>query len=272
MEALSSDPSAKRSALKVSLGTGRVLDNDPELHGSGSWWEDLWFFRLTRALFSSMNAQEASDAIHHKELRRPDSSDGRRRGEYFRFNIDFAGREPRLDDVSKMRELKDLARDSILNSNAKQLDRLARCIIAEYFVFELEAVPRRENGHYSCIGYILCRLRSGSTAFDQLLARLTRSSAKFLLRGRQLLGRVLDRSSRGRDGNFRKRVCFDVSRKQDMFSLSLQEGELEPCSISGSPFSIDWLLEAQRLDRKFVRKRGMTDNEATPRKHRRLSY
>lgn len=219
-----------------------------------------------------MNAQETSDAILHKELKRQDQSDSKKRGEYFRFNIDFSEREPRLDDTSKMRELKDLARYSILNSNAKQLDRLAHCIIAEHFVFELEAVPRKESGQYSCIGYVSCRLRSGSAAFDQLLARLTKSSARFLLRGRPLAGRIQDRSSRGRDGNFRKRVCFEVSSKQDMFALSLQEGGLEPCNISGSPFSVDWLVKAQGLDRKFARKRGITDNEAMPRKRQRVSY
>ena len=31
------DPSAKRSALKVSLGTGKAPKNDPEMYGSNSW-------------------------------------------------------------------------------------------------------------------------------------------------------------------------------------------------------------------------------------------
>jgi hypothetical protein len=38
------DPSAKRSTLKVSLGTSKAPDNDPEMYGSSSWWRDLWFF------------------------------------------------------------------------------------------------------------------------------------------------------------------------------------------------------------------------------------
>jgi hypothetical protein len=31
------DYSAKRSTLKVSLGTGKVPDHDPEMYGSSSW-------------------------------------------------------------------------------------------------------------------------------------------------------------------------------------------------------------------------------------------
>jgi hypothetical protein len=218
-----------------------------------------------------MNAQETSDAIYRKEQKQRDPSDSKRRGEYFRFNVDFAGREPRLDDASRMRELKDLARDCLLGPGAKQLDRLAHCIIAELFVFELEAAPRKENGRYSCTGYVSYRLRAGSAAFDQLLARLMMSSAKFLLRGRPLAGRIQDRSSRGRDGNFRKRVCFEVSSKRDMFALSLQEGRVELCNISGLLFSVDWLVKAQGLDRMFRRKRGMTENEANSKKRRRLA-
>jgi hypothetical protein len=62
------DPSAKRSSLKVSLGTGKARDGDPEMYGSSSWWKDMWIFRLFRALWSSVDVQENSDAIHRKEL------------------------------------------------------------------------------------------------------------------------------------------------------------------------------------------------------------
>src|SRR5271170_6144269 len=63
------DPSVKRSTLKVSLGTGKAPDDDPEMYGSSSWWRDLWFFRLCRALWSSIDNQDGSDTIHRKELK-----------------------------------------------------------------------------------------------------------------------------------------------------------------------------------------------------------
>jgi hypothetical protein len=170
--------------------------------------------------------------------------------------------------------MKTLARDAMLHS--KQLDRLAHCIIVELFVFELElgSVSRKENGRYSCTGYILCCYRAGTPEFEGLLGRLTKSSAKFLLRGRTLPGSVRDRSSLARDGNFRKRVCFEVNNKQDLVSFHLREGDSKSYNISGSPFSIDWLIEGQGLGRPFGRadhvKRKRKDEEGLPRKRQRI--
>ena len=107
---LSHDPSAKRSTLKVSLGTGKAPDNEPEMYGSSSWWRDMWFFRLVRALWSSIDGQENGDAIRTKEASNQEeelkTGKKRRRGEYFRFNVEFRSRQPRLDDLNKMSEMK----------------------------------------------------------------------------------------------------------------------------------------------------------------------
>ncbi|KAF4630856.1 hypothetical protein G7Y89_g7277 [Cudoniella acicularis] len=228
---------------------------------------------------SSVDSQEDSDSFYRKEL------DGlkedlkvrrkRRRGEYFRFNVEFNGREPRLDDLNKIPGIKILAREVMLHS--KQLDRLAYYIITELFVFELdpETIPRRENSRYSYTGYILCCHRAGTPAFKVLLSRLIRSSAKFLLRGRTLSGSIRDRLSLIRDGNFRKRVYFDVASKQDLVSLYLREGSSESYNISGSLFSVAWLIGAQELRRPFSRrdsvKRKRKENEkGLPKKRPRI--
>ncbi|KAH6704320.1 patatin-like phospholipase-like protein [Leptodontidium sp. MPI-SDFR-AT-0119] len=270
------DPSAKRSALKVSLGTGKAPDYEPELHGSNSWWRDMWLFRLARALWSAIDGHENGDAIRRMEARNQEdehkTGKRRRRGEYFRFNVEFPGRQPRLDDSSKMSEMKSLAQEAMLHS--KQLNRLSHCVIAELFVFELESVPRKENGKYSCTGYILCRHRAGTFELEVLLEKLAKSSAKFLLRGRTLPGSARDRSSLARDGNFRKRVCFDVDSKDDFFSLHLRERGPESYNISGSPFTVNWLVQEQRLGRAFGRpdgvKRKRKDNdEGLPKKRQR---
>jgi len=275
---LSHDPSAKRSTLKVSLGTGKAPDNEPEMYGSSSWWRDMWFFRLVRALWSSIDGQENGDAIRTKEASNQEeelkTGKKRRRGEYFRFNVEFRSRQPRLDDSSKMPEMKILAQEAMLHS--KQLVRLAHCIIAELFVFELErgSVPRKENGRYSCTGYILCRHRAGAPAFEALLGRLTKSLAKFLFQGRTLPGSIRDRSSLARDGNFRKRVCFDVTSKEDLVSLHLREKGSESYNISGSPFSMNWLIEAQKSIRPFgrpdgVKRKRKDEDEGLPKKRQR---
>jgi hypothetical protein len=56
-----------------------------------------------------------------------------------------------------------------------------------------------------------------------------------------------------------------------MFALSLQEGRVELCNISGLLFSVDWLVKAQGLDRMFRRKRGMTENKANSKKRQQLA-
>jgi hypothetical protein len=64
------------------------------------------------------------------------------------------------------------------------------CIIAELFVFKLEGDLRKENSVYLCIRYISCCCCAGTSAFKALLAQLTKSLARFLLRGCALLGSI----------------------------------------------------------------------------------
>ncbi|OBT60276.1 hypothetical protein VE03_10316 [Pseudogymnoascus sp. 23342-1-I1] len=148
------DPLAKRSALKVSLGTGKsgkgITYSDPD-----SWWRDRWFFRLGRTLLSAINSEEKSNEMHQRELkcaRKSQAGEISRHGEYFRFDVTFDGEEPELDDVSKMPELKALASDAIQPSS---LTRLANCLVANLFVFELDSgiTIRKRDG---------ARTRSGS--------------------------------------------------------------------------------------------------------------
>ncbi|KIM93079.1 hypothetical protein OIDMADRAFT_36092 [Oidiodendron maius Zn] len=117
------DPLAKRSALKVLLGTGKAVDNDSGMDGSRSWWRDIWFIRLGRALWSSIDRDRSDDTVYSKRLKRDDLKSGvrTRQGEYFRFNIEFIGRKPRLDDASRIPEIKIQACNAILcSADSKQ--------------------------------------------------------------------------------------------------------------------------------------------------------
>ena len=100
----------------------------------------------TSGLCGCVEHQDENDEIFRKEqekqLQKPTEKD-QRRGQYFRFNVEFEGREPRLDDPTRMQELKDIAGQNVNHSSSKQLDHLARCVIAELFYFELEGVPRK---------------------------------------------------------------------------------------------------------------------------------
>ncbi|CZR65314.1 related to calcium-independent phospholipase A2 [Phialocephala subalpina] len=244
--------SAKKATLKVSLGTG-LSKKQSRLQDSATWWSDMWFLRLFRAFWSSMDSQEASDAIRTKErdnLRSElKTGEKKRRGEYFRFNLRFDGKGPSLDDTSKISDMKIMARESMLQSG--EVIRLAQSLVSKLFVFELREVGRKENDQYQCVGHILCRCRAGSPALDALIARLVRSTAYFYLQGRSLTGTMSDRMCFSEDGNFTKEVHFNISSKTDLISLQLHENGGEPYDISASPFSIEWLISAQGLDRVF---------------------
>ena len=118
-----------------------------------------------------------------------------------------------LDDSSKMPQMKILAREAMLHS--KQLGQLAHYIITELFIFELDlkSVPKKENGRYLYTSYILCSCRASILALNALLKRLTKSLAKILFKGRILLSFIRDCLFLTRDGNFKKRVCFNVTSK-----------------------------------------------------------
>jgi hypothetical protein len=187
---------------------------------------------------------------------------------YFRFNIEFDGPEPSLDDVSKMQELKESVRRAIAGST--ELDRLARRMIAELFVFELDSTPIKENGQFMCAGHVICRLRANSDALGVLLTQLTRSLAKFILQDRSIGGSFLDG-----DGNFRRRLIFEVPDRSSPISIQLQEGQSQPCSISGSPFTIRGLVVVQELDACFgradhVKRKRVDSTDMLSRKRTRL--
>ena len=67
--------------------------------------------------------------MNHKKL--GDSS------EFFRFDLEFEGNGPGLDDVSEMEEVGRLARESIQTSPT--LPKLVQHIRAQLFVFELSS-------------------------------------------------------------------------------------------------------------------------------------
>lgn len=204
-------------------------------------FKDGFIPRLFRAFKLSMSS------IHGHKFR-----SRRRKGskeQYFRFNVEFNGPEPALDDTTKMQELKVAARSAIQGS--KELARLARCVIAELFVFELECQPLKEHGKYMCVGHILCRLRANHPALAGLIDLLSRNPTKILLQGHSLDGLTREGSYLDNGGNFSKRVAVELVDRKSPIAIQLQEGTSEPSHISGSPFTIDSLVAAQHLDACF---------------------
>jgi hypothetical protein len=69
-------------------------------------------------------------------------------------------------------------------------------------------------------------------------------------------------------------VRFDVTSKEDLVSLHLREKCSESYNISGSPFSINWWIEVQRLGRPFgrpdrVKRKRKGNDEGLPKKRQR---
>jgi hypothetical protein len=260
-------PHTDEPSLVVSLGTGSPhQDEVPRMSPSRGILRDGFIPRLFRAFLISLGSN-----VGHKFRSR--HREGRKE-QYFRFDIEFDGPEPGLDDVTRMQEVKAAARSAVYGS--KELDRLARCVVAELFIFELEPGYRKEKGQFLCVGRIFCRLRANGTALGMLLNRLTTSSAKFLLQGRPLGGSPKDGSYLDSGGNFNKTVVFEIHDRRSPISIHLQDGLSPPCSISGSPFSIDALVAAQHLEDSFgradhVKRKRVNSIDTLCRKRRRWS-
>jgi hypothetical protein len=191
---------------------------------------------------------------------------GRRRdlkGRYFRFDAEFDGREPGLDDTSKMQELATKAREQFCKS--AEVDVVAHCIVASYFHFELDSKPKKVNGKYSGSGYIRCRLPRKSPAFEELINQLSKGAARFFLGDHSIPGRIEDRSFIDSEGTFRKKVEFEV---RDRISIFLKEGSSQPEHISGSPFWIGDLIDTQGFNDDFGRADHKKRRHPTPIEHR----
>ncbi|KAF2113714.1 hypothetical protein BDV96DRAFT_601192 [Lophiotrema nucula] len=157
---------------------------------------------------------------------------------YHRLSIAFGSTEPRLDDVDSIPEL--IARVRADKSLGESIDNVAHCLIASLFYFELDSLPEWRDGGHVLNGRILCCIRPGDAEFDELLMRLTGQAAKFHVNDGQLSGVV----------TFGERVQIQVSEE---FTISMKLKDGKAYSISGSPFTVKSLVQAQGLDAHFGR-------------------
>lgn len=187
---------------------------------------------------------------------------------YHRLNIQFQDKEPRLDDTESIQSLKKIANDDLSISN--EVSNIAQCLVASLFYFQLDGMPERRNGRYAGSGSILCSLRSNEPGFEALFHKLRDQSAYFLLDG-DVISLTDNTSCFDIDGNFRKRVYLDST---DRFVITLKQGKSTPCNISGSPFVVSELIDAQGLRGACFggpdhRKRANPEYSATPKPKRR---
>ncbi|KAH7111753.1 hypothetical protein B0J11DRAFT_598320 [Dendryphion nanum] len=219
----------------LSLGTGEPTSNN-ELSTDipRGIWKNGAFPRLCRLFWEKMRDGKVRQAYHSHPR-------------YHRLNVTFDGEEPQLDDIMSIPGLKSKVQEDESTSDA--IDHVARCLIASLFYFELDSKPERSDGKYMGSGRILCSLRSHDPSFKQLIDQLSSISAQFYL-DEHVIAAVKDSSCLDKDGNFRVRVELNTANR---FTISLQESSSETYNISGSPFSIGKLIQAQAFDASFGR-------------------
>jgi hypothetical protein len=205
-------------------------------------WSDLFAFRIFQAFLSHGDSTRAWKQLLSQ---RADQSGG----EFFRFDVQYDGSAPSLDNITDLDEMEELAEECVMASPS--LDRLALCIRAQNFYFELDGEPQYTNGLHECAGHIFCRLEPGSEEHYAFLESLDNSSSHFQVGSKLLSGTFLQESTRGQNNAFSKQVKFCVPGRQVPFEIVLREGFEEASNISGSPFTIDQLVKAQKIDAWF---------------------
>lgn len=226
----------------VSLSTGSSKQSKIQPSIAVTLLKYFFIARLLQLLLTQNESeQEWKKALQHQKIGE--------NGNFFRFNVEFDKKEPSLDNVEDLAYLGQIAKESIHKS--PELIRLAHCIRAELFFFELSQKPRLLNGVYDCTGYLICRLPQDTPGFKALMDRLDEESATFQIGSRCLSGDINSQFIAGDSVYWRKIIKFQVSGKKSLFSITLREGPLGGIPISGSPFTIDWLISAQRLNAVF---------------------
>ncbi|KAH7012191.1 acyl transferase/acyl hydrolase/lysophospholipase, partial [Microdochium trichocladiopsis] len=235
-------PTARKPSTLVSLGTGSSHTPGDHAIQPKRFWNDWFVLRGFRALMQSGSSERAWQQLEsHWNICRS--------GKMFRFDVDFQQTEPPLDDVDSMKEIAVMANQTILR--APHLKEAACSIRAELFLFELdECTPFLvEGGLYKCQGKIICRLDPRVRASHELLRQLYRSNAKLSVNGVEFELSFLTKSDLT-DGRTFMRVEFTLSSRLDKVQMVLQE-QSHDSHISGSPFTLQRLLDQQNLEHWF---------------------
>ncbi|KAF4334097.1 patatin-like phospholipase [Fusarium beomiforme] len=235
-EATLLSPDMVEPSVVVSLGTGSASEDD---NGSSGILSEKFLPRLSRALWKQTGSKVTwSHLLSHQ---RADSDT-----KLFRFDVDFMGEEPLLDEVSMVEHVQQMAYDTATRSPT--LRRLCRHLRAELFLFELDELhpPYFLRGAYQCTGRIICRLRAHTPEYKGFIRQLCERAAAFRV-GAQFLKVTYE--------NINTDLCFKVNfavpNLSSTISIALLEGTNEESHINGSPFAIEWLIRRQALNACF---------------------
>ncbi|KAL7754849.1 hypothetical protein ACKLNR_015189 [Fusarium oxysporum f. sp. zingiberi] len=235
-EATLLSPDMAEPSVVVSLGTGSASDDD---NGSSGILSQKFLPRLSRALWKQTGSKVTwSHLLSHQ---RADSDT-----KLFRFDVDFMGEEPLLDEASMVERVRQTAHDTATRSSS--LRRLCRHLRAELFLFELDELhpPYFLRGAYQCAGRIICRLRAHTPEYKGFIRQLCEREAAFRV-GAQFLRVTYEDINT----DLCYKVNFAVPNLSSSISIALLEGTDEESHINGSRFAIEWLIRRQALNAGF---------------------
>jgi hypothetical protein len=208
-------------------------------------WEKSFPARLKRAFWRNSDSAAAWNQMVGALGTKSD-------GAFFRFDITFESDPPALDRVESMAKVAQMTDEAARLS--AEMPRAAGCIRASHFVFELDATRPllMRNGAFPCVGTIRCRLRAGTDEFSPFMTQLAQSKAFFRTQGRALPSSFSCEKGRGGEENFSQEIALHVPSRSQPFAIMLED-KGSACHISGSPFTLQWLIEQQGLDASFGR-------------------
>ncbi|PMB63771.1 hypothetical protein BM221_010513 [Beauveria bassiana] len=183
-----------------------------------SRWKLSSVGRVFGAFMSQNNSNREFERVRQHAVHREN---------FFRLDFEHDGPQPALDDVTDLKGRQSWAEETAARS--PNIDALALCIRAQHFYFELDDEP----------------------VADAIAGRARPTRGKLSARRSESFGEFLGRDARGHDSVVVKNVTFSVDTKRTNFSIEVCEGENRPYGISGSPFTVDWLVQAQGLDDYF---------------------
>ncbi|KAI1359471.1 patatin-like phospholipase-like protein [Xylaria arbuscula] len=246
-------PTITEPSLVVSLGTGQARkDSSMPLSQTSTSWGSSFVVSMLKAIARSWSSQRAwQQLISHQKAEI--------NSDFFRFDIEFPGSAPSLDNLSYMQDAAELARRTILQS--PDLSKVVHKIRAQLLLFELDPVVPflLRAGSYECTGRITCRLRAGSAEYKTFMSQLHQQKAVFLVENYTIP--VALESGIGSAGVIvSQTIQFQTRSRLAPITIGLREGTEEAYNISGSPFSLQWLLHVQGLETSF----GTADHRKRP--------
>ncbi|KAH6984112.1 hypothetical protein EDB80DRAFT_625131 [Ilyonectria destructans] len=229
----------------ISLGTGISMESASREHVPGKrtgFFKRHFLYRLFKAYMSLLSGKKTMDDFDRSTKTSPLFE------RCIRLDAVVLGPPAPLDDAGSVPRLKRSVHQDRLLQGA--ICALAKRIVASLFYFELDAIPSQRGMQFRGSGCIRCLCRAPDEALSALMQKLVQSSAVFRVNGSRVPGTLSGASFWTSCGNFRKKIKFTSG--DATISITLQQGSPE-YPISGSPFRLSELVEAQQLNAHFGR-------------------